>query len=142
MENDTAKNKAVVRAFFRDIRSGANLGAVADYLAPAVTAHQVCSEEPLDVERTPQNYAEHVAEMIGACDGFSITLDAVLADEALVYARWTQRGVYAVRDEDGGAVRRPITEFASAVYRLDAGKIVEYWIQVDRFGTLRQLQQL
>lgn len=142
MQSDPAKNKNAIRAFFRDIRNGASLGAARDYLAPLVVAHQVCSEDPVDVERTPENYAEHIAEMIDACDDFSVTLDELLADEALVYARWTQRGTYAVQDEDGNHAHRPITEFASAVYRLDAGKIVEYWIQVDRLGTLRQLEQV
>jgi len=79
--------------------------------------------------------------MIDACEEFTISLDTVIADESQVYTRWTQRGTYANRDGGGHVANRSITEFASAVYRIDAGKIVEYWIQVDRLGTLRQMQQ-
>jgi predicted ester cyclase len=139
---ETPNNKDFIRAFFRDIRSGADLAAVRKYLAPRVIAHQICSEEPIAVERTPENYAEHVAEMIDACEDFSITLDALIADESLVYARWTQRGMYARTDDGGHDLWQSITEFASAVYRIDSAKIVEYWIQIDRFGTLRQLDQI
>jgi predicted SnoaL-like aldol condensation-catalyzing enzyme len=142
VHNETSNNKDLITAFFRDIRNGADLGAAERYLAPRVVAHQVCSEEPIDVERTPENYAEHVAEMIDACENFSITLDALIADESLVYTRWTQRGIYTLRDDDDEETRQPVTEFASAVYRVDTGKIVEYWVQIDRFGTLRQLKQI
>ena len=142
VQSDTSNNKDLIAGFFRDIRNGADLGAATRYLAPRVIAHQLCSEEPIDVERTPENYAEHIAEMIDACENFSITLDMLIADESLVYARWTQRGIYTVRDDDDEHTHQPVTEFASAVYRVDAGKIVEYWVQIDRFGTLRQLGQI
>jgi predicted ester cyclase len=135
-------NKDLITAFFRDVRSGGDLGAVHRYLAPTVIAHQICSEEPIAIERTAAEYAEHVAEMIDACADFSITLDALIAEEPLVYARWTQRGTYAVSDDDGDDVPALITEFASAVYRIDDGQIVEYWIQIDRLGTMRQLNHV
>jgi hypothetical protein len=45
--------------------------------------------------------------------------------------------------DDGGIdTHHPITEFASAVYRLEADEIVEYWVQIDRFDTLRQLHEI
>jgi predicted ester cyclase len=141
VQTSTSENIDLIRAFFRDIRNGTNLRAARQYLAPLVIAHQVCSEEPIAVERTPENYAEHIADMIDACEDFAITLDVVIADESQVYTRWTQRGSYANRDDDGAVAHRSITEFASAVYRIDAGRIVEYWIQVDRLGTLRQMQR-
>jgi predicted ester cyclase len=35
----------------------------------------------------------------------------------------------------------PVEELASAVYRVERGRIVEYWIQVDRTGTEAQLRR-
>ena len=134
--------KDLVAAFFENVRSGKNLDSVGDYLAPNVVAHQICSEDPMPIERTAADYAGHLREMMEACDGFSMTVDQLLADGNLVYARWTQRGTYDIPDDDDVAVPTPITEFASAVYRVDAGKIVEYWIQVDRLGTQRQVQNV
>ncbi|MEH7537990.1 ester cyclase, partial [Bacillus toyonensis] len=34
----------------------------------------------------------------------------------------------------------PITQIASAVYRIENGKISEYWIQIDRSGIQNQLE--
>ena len=138
----TAAAKSLVAAFFTDVRSGANLAAAATYLAPRVIAHQLCSEEPLAIERSPADYAGHVREMIAACTGFHLSLDQLIAEDDLVYARWTQRGVYAIPDDDDFKIATPIVEFASAVYRVAGGKIVEYWMQVDRLGTQRQVDRV
>lgn len=132
--------KDLVASFFANVRSGTNLAAAGEYLAASVTAHQICSEDPMDIERTPDEYATHLGEMMDACEGFSMTIDQLLADGDLVYVRWTQRGTYEIPDDDDVATPTAITEFASAVYRVAAGKIVEYWIQVDRLGTQRQVQ--
>jgi predicted ester cyclase len=34
----------------------------------------------------------------------------------------------------------PLIKLASAVYRLENGKIAEHWIQIDRMGLEKQLQ--
>jgi predicted ester cyclase len=39
------------------------------------------------------------------------------------------------------ATGQPLVEIASAVYRVEKGKIVEYWIQIDRLGLDAQLKQ-
>jgi len=53
VQTHPSENTDLIRAFFRDIRSGAKLGAIQQYFAPLVIAHQVCSEEPIDIERSP-----------------------------------------------------------------------------------------
>ena len=35
----------------------------------------------------------------------------------------------------------PVVEVASAVYRVEAGRIAEYWIQIDRAGIEAQLRR-
>jgi predicted ester cyclase len=137
-----ATPKALVADFFAHVRSGKNLASVGDYLAPVVIAHQLCSENPLAIERSPQDYAGHVREMIGACSGFAIDVEQMIAEDDLVYVRWTQRGTYDISDDDGATVPTPIAEFASAVYRVANGRIVEYWMQIDRMGTRLQVDRV
>ena len=50
--------------FLTYVRSGQDLGRVTELMAPIVLAHQVQSENEVTIERTPQNYDEHVQEMI------------------------------------------------------------------------------
>ncbi|MFJ9950514.1 ester cyclase [Kitasatospora sp. NPDC091207] len=51
-----------------------------------------------------------------------------------VHARWTQHGHHLAPINGRPPTGRPLTEKASAVYRVEAGRIVEYWIQIDRQG--------
>jgi predicted ester cyclase len=141
-ENDAAPlPKSVIEAFFRDVRSGKHLEAVSDYMADAVTAHQVCSEDPMSIVRSATGYADHVREMVGACANFRVTIDELIVEGDRAFVRWTQHGTYPIADEDGDVAPTDIAEFASAVYRVAGGKIVEYWIQVDRMGTQRQVER-
>jgi hypothetical protein len=34
---------------------------------------------------------------------------------------------------------KPVTELAACTYRVDSGRIVEYWLLIDRLGIERQL---
>jgi len=126
----------VVRSFFEVVRSGAAPDRAGEFMAPRVLAHQVQSEDPTTVERTPAQYAEHVREMLAAYGPFTVTLEEVLAARDRVYVRWRQQGHDVGRPHATG---RPVTELASCVYRVVDGLVVEYWIQVDRAGVAAQL---
>ncbi|MFV0287682.1 MAG: ester cyclase [Demequina sp.] len=131
--------KDLVRRFLLEVRSGDHPERAAEYMAATVLAHQVVSEAPLTVERSPANYTDHVGEMLDAYGRFSFSLDELLADGDRVYARWTQVGTDQDTSEGREPTGRPVTEIASAVYRVEGGKIVEYWIQIDRAGLAAQL---
>jgi predicted ester cyclase len=133
--------RAVIEGFFRDIRTGERLDAAGDYLAASVVAHQICSEEPAAIVRSATGYADHVREMIASCANFRIVVDEIIVDGDRAYVRWTQYGTFALENHDGEIIPTEIAEFGSAVYRVAAGKIVEYWIQVDRMGTQEQVER-
>ncbi len=104
-------------------------------MAPVVIAHQLTSEAEDSIARTPENYVNHVREVLDMWGPFTITIDEVLADGARVYARWTQEG----RDRKIDPSRH-IRQITSAVFRVCDGLIVEYWIQIDRMGVEVQRQ--
>jgi len=56
-------------------------------------------------------------------------------------ARWIQKGKHLTRIDKYAPTRKALTEIASAVYRLDNYKIAVFWIQIDRPGFEKQLQQ-
>jgi predicted ester cyclase len=118
--------KSVVLAFLKEVRSGKNPTSASKYLAAEVIANQVISEASQSIVRTPAEYAEHVFEMKAEHGDFKFEIDELLADGDKVFVRWTQTG-------------KRIRECASCVYRVEAGLIVEYWIQIDRLGM--QIQQ-
>ena len=98
-------------------------------MADEVIANQVVSEERLTIARTPDEYAEHVEEMVLEYGAFDFQIDELISEGNKVYARWTQVG-------------NGITQVTSCVYRIENDKICEYWIQIDRLGLQIQRDHL
>jgi predicted ester cyclase len=133
--------KQLVREFLEQVRAGRHPERAGEFLAEHVVAHQLVSEAPIDVQRSPQDYAAHVAGFRQAYGNFRFEVTELIAEGDRVYARWRQVGCH-VGEVDGHApTRKPVVEVASAVYRVQSGRIVEYWIQVDRLGTETQLRE-
>ncbi|MGE7389328.1 ester cyclase [Streptomyces sp. NPDC004126] len=133
--------KETVHQFLLQVRSGRHPDRAGRFMADRVRAHQVVSEAPVVVERTPQQYTEHVQEMLDAYGAFTLTVDELIADGDRVYARWTQNGRHVGPVDGHLPTGAPVTAMTSAVYRVEDGLIVEYWIQIDRQGITAQLQQ-
>lgn len=131
----------LVRAFFADVRSGRQPDRAGEFLAPLVHAHQLVSEDPMSVERTPREYAEHVREMQAVFGPFALEITELLAQGDRVYVRWRQSGRHLAAYEGFQPTGLPVVEIASAVYRVENDRIVEYWIQIDRAGIEAQLER-
>jgi predicted ester cyclase len=131
----------VVTEFFAVVRSGRAPDRAAEFMASTVLAHQLNAEEELTVVRTPAEYAAHVREMLATYGDFRLETTELMAQGDRVYVRWRQTGVHRSLIDGWAPTGRPLTELASAVYRVQGGKIVEYWIQIDRQGLRLQLER-
>lgn len=131
----------IVRKFFEEVRSGNNPDYSNQLMAEKVLAHQIVSEEEQTVCRTPEDYAEHVREMIEEYGNFSLEIQEFLVQGSKVYVRWKQVGMHVGEIDGYQPTELPIIQIASAVYRVEDGKIAEYWIQIDRSGIQNQLER-
>ncbi|PEC76111.1 ester cyclase [Bacillus cereus] len=134
------KPEIIIRNFFKEVRSGSNPDFSNRYMADKVLAHQVISEEEQTVYRSPKDYAEHVREMLGIYGNFSLEIQELLVQDSKVYVRWKQVGTHIGEIDGYEPTGLPIIQIASAVYRIENGKISEYWIQIDRSGIQNQLE--
>ncbi|ATP40319.1 polyketide cyclase [Solibacillus sp. R5-41] len=131
----------IVKKFFEEVRSGNNPDYATELMADQVLAHQVISEEELTVKRTPKDYADHVKEMIEVYGKFSLEIQEFMGQGNKVYVRWKQVGTHVGEVDGYQPTSLPVIEIASAVYRIEDGKIAEYWIQIDREGIEKQLNR-
>jgi len=134
-------NKEVISEFLEVVRAGKDPDKASVYMADTILAHQMNAERPATVKRTPQNYADHIREFIGMYGDFTFEITELIAEGDKVYARWLQNGKHLAEIDGHPATGKPLIEIASAVYRLENSKIVEYWIQIDRLGFEKQLLQ-
>ncbi|PJO45155.1 ester cyclase [Lysinibacillus xylanilyticus] len=131
----------IVKKFFEEVRSGNNPDYATELMADQVLAHQVISEEESTVLRTHTDYADHVKEMVEAYGDFSLEIQEFMVQGNKVYVRWKQVGTHVGEVDGFQPTSLPVIEIASAVYRIEEEKIVEYWIQIDRAGIEKQLNR-
>jgi predicted ester cyclase len=129
----------VVAEFLARVRVTGDADAAAELMAPVVQAHQQVAEDPQTVARTPQEYAEHVRDMLREFGPFRYEVVEALGQDDRVYIRWRQHGHDLERDDGAPGTGAPVTELGSVVFRVANGRIAEYWIQLDRLGMTRQL---
>jgi predicted ester cyclase len=131
---DETVTRRIVTEFLTHVRSGRDLSRTADLMAPVVLAHQVQSEDEATIERTPQNYADHVREMIETWGDFTLEVQELLVDGARAYVRLVQIGRHA-------ATGRTVRQTNSIVYHVEDRRITQYWMQIDRAGLAAQLAE-
>jgi len=140
MKNSTTAEKTV-REFLEIVRSGRSPERASEFMADSVKAHQLNAENLETLNRSPDNYAQHVKEFIQAYGHYQFEITELIASGDKVYARWKQTGNQTGDVDEYKASGLPVTEIGSAVYRVSNGKIVEYWVQIDRKGTEIQQQK-
>ncbi len=137
--NTEKEAREVVRQFLLEVRSGLYPEKANEYMGDTVLAHQVNSENPVTVKRTPASYTAHVREFLELFGNFEFSITELMTDGDKVYARWIQKGRHLKDIDQYKATGKPLIEYTSAVYRVENGKIVEYWLQTDRLGMEIQL---
>ena len=139
--NTNQQPREIVKAFLQIVRSGKSPERAAEFMADTVLANQMNAEKQETIKRTPQNYLEHVKEFMALYGPYEFEITELIANENKVYARWKQTGKHLADIDQFKATGLPLIEIGSAVYRVENGKIAEYWIQTDRKGFDLQLQQ-
>ena len=131
----------VVTEFLSHVRVTGDADAARRLMHQIVRCHQVVAERPETILRSPQEYAAHVQQMRHQVGAFTYRVTELLTEVDRVYVRWHQQG-HHLRDDDGSAGSGlPLREVGSAVYRVEDGRIAEYWVQLDRLGLALQLEQ-
>lgn len=133
-------SEKIVRDFLSNVRTGLRPGDAKLYMADTVLAHQVTSESPTTVKRTPANYTSHVNEFKRLFGNYEFEITELIASNDKVYVRWKQTGKHMAEIDDFEPTQLPLIEYTSAVYRIEKKRIVEYWIQMDRLGFDLQLK--
>jgi SnoaL-like domain len=107
----------VALGFLLHVRSGERPERVHDHLAHRVVAHQGRpGAERAVVVRDPGQYAEHVRDMLCAVGPWTFEVLGLTGRGDLVEATWRQTG--------------RLVEHGWACYRVQDGRITEYWIDV------------
>ncbi len=119
-----------------------NLSIADDIISPNFVAHFApVGSSPGEV-RGPEGLKQWIGGAVGAFTGYSFTTTVgPVADEDSVAGRWLFRGTYqgGMPGASPNAVGKHVEYAGMDLFRVENGKIVEYWLCAD---TLQLLQQV
>ena len=119
-----------------------NLSIADEIIAPTFVAHFApASTSPASV-RGPDGLKQWIGGSAAAFTDYSFTTTVgPLADEDKVAGRWLFRGTYqgGIPGASPAAVGKQVEYAGMDLFRVEAGKIVEYWLCADILHLLQQV---
>ena len=132
----SAETKAVARRFLEEVFNGGKLELVDELLDPGFVNHDAAQPGPqVGIEAAKAN----VAGYREAFPDVYLTIEAQLAEDALVTTRWTGRGTHRGELMGVAATGKQVTVTGITIDRIVDGRIVESWTNWDTLGLLQQL---
>ena len=132
----SVENKALVRRFYREVYVDWNMALADEVVSPRFTSH----DWP-EGATGPRAFRDYYAAIRAAVPDARYEVDDLIADGDRVAVRWRLLGTH---EGDFGGIAptgRAITLRGIAIYRLDAGQLIERWVVSDLHGLLEEMRQ-
>jgi steroid delta-isomerase-like uncharacterized protein len=128
------QNKAIVRKIFEEGINKRNLSVVEEYIGPGYVNHGIPSPKP-----GPEGFKEIIRQFTDSFPDMEITVEEVISDNETVATRgsWTgtNQGSFMNMPATGKHVKVSYMDF----WKIENGKCVENWVQMDIAGLMQQL---
>jgi steroid delta-isomerase-like uncharacterized protein len=128
------QNKALVRRGFEEGMNQHNLNVFDELLAPNYVNHNMPAPAP-----GPEGFRQVVSMFLTAFPDFHVTLEDVIADGDKVATRGTWRGTHQGEFMGIPATGKSVAVSYSDIWRIENGRAVENWVQMDMLGLMQQL---
>lgn len=129
-------NKTLVRKFVETVKNRRELDRMADYFRADYTEH---NETVASFGKGVEGYQKFLGHLFTAFPDDVVKIDRILADGDLVAYWATESGTHTDTFLGIPATKRHATWTEVQFFRIDAGKIVEHWVEVDVYGWFIQL---
>ena len=136
-DNIAAANKRLVRRFYKEVYGDWNMALVGEVLSPQFTSHDWPEGSPTG----PQGFEVFYSAIRTALPDARYEVDDLIAEGDKVVVRWRLLGTHQGEFRGIAPSGRPITLKGIAIYRVDAGKLVERWVVTDLYGVLEEIYE-
>ena len=130
----TEENKALVRRFEEEVWNRRKPALVDEFFAPS-HVFRAAGNPPLDFE----DHRQMIAHFQEAFPDGRNTSDELLADGDKVVQRWTYRGTHRGVFQGIPPTGKQVALTGISIWRVEDGKIVESWHELDSLGLMQQL---
>ena len=129
------ENRTTIRRFLEELFNQQDMSAIDRYLAPEYVDHVV----PPGVPPTRDGFRQFIGMFFTALPDFHYTIEDVLANGDKVAVRLTAQGTQQGEFMGIPPTGKQATWGEMHIGRMQNGKIVEHWGQIDNMGMLQQL---
>ncbi len=130
------ENRALVERFYDEVISGGNIDALDELMAPDFTEHGA----PPGLPAGREGFKQFVSVLRSAFPDFRWSVDDWTVDGDKVVARGGGRGTHRGDFLGVPPTGRPAEWTAIHIFRVQDGKLVERWSEVDVGGLLERLR--
>jgi steroid delta-isomerase-like uncharacterized protein len=129
------ENKAIARRWNDEIWSKGNLAMIDELMAPDFVFNFPSAGAAPDRE----GYKQTVVEFRGPCSDIQSIAEEVIAEGKKVVVRWTWSGAHTGEVWGVAPTGKRLTLTGISILRIEGGKIVEEWGEMDNLGLMGQL---
>ena len=129
-------NKRVIQRFFDDVFNAQSRAAAQELIAPNFVAHHPAFPDGI---RGPEGIIQAVAFFRSAFPDLNYRVDAVVAEDELVAARWVAQGTHRGRFMHVDPTARRVSTTGIDMFRISGNQVVEAWVSSDLLGVLVQI---
>jgi steroid delta-isomerase-like uncharacterized protein len=138
MANSPEANNAIAVAFFEAVWNKGDFGVLDTLIAPDAVDHSTVGGQP-KTEKGSASFRAIVSMFRAGMPDIRLTIDDEIYTGDKVVHRWRLAGT-----DTGGLMGMPpsgkeLTFSGTTIVRMEDGKIVERWANVDEVGLLQQL---
>ncbi len=126
--------KRVVQRYYNEVLTARRLEVLAELLAPRFVGH-----DPTGATMDRVEYHDAVRMLHDGFGTLIVTIDDQIAEKDRVTTRWTATGTHTDWFAGIPATGRVVTLNGTDIHRLEGGRIVELWEQLDLATLLAQL---
>ena len=130
------ENKAVIRRYFDEIWNQKKVKALTELVAENAHGHDATSTEPVIGF---ENIKQVVLLFHRVFPDIEVPLYDLIAEGDKVVARWGLRGTHRDLFMGVPASGKAVSVSGIIIFRLEKGKVVEYWGNFDTLGLMKQI---
>ena len=130
-----AANKELVRRFYKEVFSDWKMTLVDEILSPQFVSHDWPEGSPTG----PQGFRNFYSAIRSALPDARYEVDDLIAESNKVVVRWRLLGIHKGDFRGIAPTDRSIELKGIAIYRLDAGKLMERWVVSDLYSVLEEI---
>lgn len=130
-----SKNKAKFQLLYDEILNKGNLDAFEELCAPNFVKHAIPPSPDYGIEGSKQS----VLMLRKALPDIKYTVDDMIEDGDKLVARWSAKGTHKGEFMGIPPTGKQVTFSGIEIIRVEDGKAVEEWEELDRAGLMQQL---